>query len=102
KMIVTATIPEKIIASCIHGDFVMKRWLIPLVMLMMHSESTRPGAFDDEGMWLFNNPPRKLLKEKYDFDATEKWLEHVQKSSVRFNSGGGGGVVSPDCCVCTT
>ena len=22
----------------------------------------------DEGMWLFNNPPRKLLKEKYGFD----------------------------------
>jgi hypothetical protein len=48
----------------------------------------------DEGMWLFNNPPRKLLKEKYQFDATDKWLEHVQKSSVRFNSGGSGSFVS--------
>jgi hypothetical protein len=50
----------------------------------------------DEGMWLFNDPPRKLLKEKYGFDATDPWLEHVQKSSVRFNSGGSGSFVSED------
>src|SRR5215204_5634930 len=50
----------------------------------------------DEGMWLLNAPPRKLLKERYNFDATDAWLEHVQKSSVRFNSGGSGEVVSED------
>src|SRR5438445_3086003 len=55
----------------------------------------------DEGMWLFNNPPRKLLQEKYQFDATDKWLEHVQKSSVRFNSGGSGSFVSADGLVMT-
>ena len=49
----------------------------------------------DEGMWLFNNPPRKQLKEKYGFELTNEWLEHVQKSSVRFNSGGSGSFVSP-------
>src|SRR5581483_1263529 len=47
-------------------------------------------------MWLFNNPPRKLLKERYNFDVTDAWLEHVQKSSVRFNSGGSGSFVSRD------
>jgi hypothetical protein len=50
----------------------------------------------DEGMWLFNDPPRKLLKERYNFEATDAWLEHVQKSSVRFNSGGSGSFVSED------
>jgi hypothetical protein len=55
----------------------------------------------DEGMWLFNNPPRTYLKDKYNFDATDKWLEHVQKSSVRFNSGGSGSFVSPDGLVIT-
>jgi hypothetical protein len=50
----------------------------------------------DEGMWLFNQPPRKLLKEKYGFEATDPWLEHVQKASVRFNSGGSGSFVSED------
>src|SRR2546421_12982151 len=51
------------------------------------------SAFADEGMWLFNNPPLKQLKEKYHFEPTAQWLEHLQKSSVRFNSGGSGSVV---------
>src|SRR6185503_8054508 len=55
-----------------------------------------PGIRADEGMWLFNDPPRKLLKERHNFDITEAWLEHVQKSSVRFNSGGSGSFVSED------
>jgi hypothetical protein len=55
----------------------------------------------DEGMWLFNNPPLKLLKEKFDFEPTKEWLEHVQKASVRFNSGGSGSFVSPDGLVMT-
>jgi hypothetical protein len=54
----------------------------------------------DEGMWLFNNPPRAQLK-KYSFEPTEKWLEHVRLSSVRFNSGGSGSFVSPDGLVMT-
>src|SRR3954469_2808494 len=51
-------------------------------------------AFADEGMWLFNNPPLKQLKEKYQFEPTPQWLEHLQKASVRFNSGGSGSLVS--------
>ena len=50
----------------------------------------------NEGMWLYNDPPRAQLKEKYGFDATNEWLEHLQKSSVRFNSGGSGEFVSAD------
>jgi hypothetical protein len=50
----------------------------------------------DEGMWLLNNPPRQLLKEKYNFDLTDAWLEHAQKASVRFNSGGSGSFVSAE------
>src|SRR5205809_2628223 len=48
----------------------------------------------DEGMWLFNNPPLRQLKEKYQFEPTSQWLEHLQKASVRFNSGGSGSFVS--------
>jgi hypothetical protein len=50
----------------------------------------------DEGMWLLNEPPRDLLKQKYKFDLTDAWLEHAQKASVRFNSGGSGSFVSAD------
>ena len=55
----------------------------------------------DEGMWLFNNPPRKLLKERYGFEPSEEWLKHLQRSSVRFNSGGSGSFVSADGLVMT-
>src|SRR5438445_533295 len=48
----------------------------------------------DEGMWLFNNPPLKQLKEKYQFEPSAQWLDHLQKSAVRFNSGGSGSFVS--------
>src|SRR5436309_3476832 len=52
-------------------------------------------------MWLFNNPPDKHLKDRYGFEVHEKWLNHVQKSSVRFNSGGSGSFVSADGLVMT-
>ena len=53
-------------------------------------------AIADEGMWLFNQPPRQLLRERHQFDVTDAWMEHLQKSSVRFNSGGSGSFVSED------
>jgi len=62
--------------------------------LLLSNTMTNSNA--EEGMWLFNNPPRKQLKEKYGFEVTDPWLEHVQKSSVRFNSGGSGSFVSED------
>jgi hypothetical protein len=45
-------------------------------------------------MWLFNQPPRKLLMERYGFDPTDQWLNHLQHAAVRFNSGGSGSFVS--------
>jgi hypothetical protein len=60
-----------------------------------------PQAPADEGLWLFNNPPLKILKQKYDFEPSKEWLEHVQKASVRFNSGGSGSFVSADGLVMT-
>src|SRR5262249_867089 len=50
----------------------------------------------DEGMWLLNDPPRALLKKKYDFDLTDAWLERARKASIRFNNGGSGSFVSGD------
>ncbi len=50
----------------------------------------------DEGMWLFNQPPREWLRTRHQFDPTDAWLERLQKASVRFNSGGSGSFVSED------
>ncbi len=53
-------------------------------------------AVSDEGMWLLNDPPRQQLKEKHKFDLTEEWLKRAMLASVRLNSGGSGGFVSPE------
>ena len=60
-----------------------------------------PFSHADEGMWLFNNPPYKILQDKYHFQPTAAWLDHLQKASVRFNSGGSGSFVSADGLVMT-
>jgi len=67
--------------------------LLTVVVIVM---ANSVPAMSDEGMWLYNDPPRRLLKEKYGFEPTDAWLEHLQKSSVRFNSGGSGSFVSAD------
>src|SRR5438067_11238894 len=67
-------------------------------VIMSAGLSSAPG---DEGMWLFNNPPLKQFKEKYQFEPPPPWLEHLQKSSVRFNSGGSGSFVSANGLVIT-
>jgi hypothetical protein len=55
----------------------------------------------DEGMFLYTNPPLKLLRERYKFEEPGSWFDHLQKSSVRFNSGGSGSFVSADGLVIT-
>jgi len=54
----------------------------------------------DDGMWTFDNPPRRLLKDRYGFEPTQQWLDHVRLSSVRFD-GGSGAFVSPNGLVLT-
>jgi hypothetical protein len=54
------------------------------------------SAFADEGWWLFSDPPRKLLKDRYQFDLTDSWLDHVRLASVRFSGGGSGSFVSTE------
>jgi hypothetical protein len=73
--------------------------LIPLALAL--TMTTLPNLSADEGMWLFNNPPRKQLAEKYHFDPSNQWLSHVQHSAVRFNDGGSGSFISADGLVLT-
>ena len=55
----------------------------------------------DEGMWLPNAIPAAALKAKFGFEASPALLEHLQKSAVRFSTGGSGSIVSPDGLVMT-
>ncbi|MFM9029898.1 MAG: S46 family peptidase, partial [Opitutaceae bacterium] len=73
------------------------RVLLPILLLAPAAATVRA----DEGMWLYSAPPRAQVKAKYGFDLTDAWLEHLMKSSVRFNSGGSGSFVSADGLVIT-
>ncbi|MFT3882101.1 MAG: S46 family peptidase [Gemmatales bacterium] len=69
----------------------MNRYLLAMLLLgglVMTSQG-------DEGMWLFSNPPKQQLKEKYQIELKDDWLKHLQLSSVRLNNGGSGSFVSP-------
>lgn len=69
--------------------------------LLMICAICAPLSPADEGMWLFNNPPTQQLLERYHFQVTAPWLEHLQRSSVRFDNGGSGSFVSPNGLVMT-
>src|SRR5437016_9073472 len=69
--------------------------------LFVFAVGLNTSALADEGMWPFNVPPLKQLKEKYNFEPTAQWLEHLQKASVRFNSGGSGSFISANGLVIT-
>ncbi len=74
----------------------LRRQAGPLLALSLTvaAAAVSPILHADEGMWTFDNPPLKLLKEKYNFVPTQAWLDHLRLSSVRLNDGGSGSFVS--------
>ncbi len=77
--------------------------LIPFAVAVLALGATFPSSMarPDEGMWPFDGLPLKVLKEKYDFEPTKEWLDHVRLGSVRFDTGGSGSFVSPNGLVLT-
>ena len=68
-----------------------------LLIIALAAIAIEPAAlFADDGMWTFDNPPRKQWKERYNFEPTDAWLEHLRLASVRLNDGGSGSFVSAD------
>lgn len=75
----------------------MRRW--PFLLVAVVCLAFAPARFADEGMWTFDNPPLKFWKEKYGFEPTRDWLDHLRLSTVRLSDGGAGAtgcLVSPD------
>jgi hypothetical protein len=68
----------------------MNRWT---ALLFCGAFITTPAPAD-EGMWTFDNPPTKLIQDKYGFTLTRDWLDHVRLASARLNDGGSGSFVS--------
>src|ERR1044072_1795709 len=69
---------------------------LPGIALLLSLLIPPLGTHADDGMCTFDNPPRKDWKQKYNFEPTDAWLEHVRLASVRLNDGGSGAFVSPD------
>ena len=67
--------------------------LLPFAMILSTIVFAKT-ACSDEGMWLFEDLPKELLKEKYGFDPSDEWAKHLMLSSVRFNTGGSASFVS--------
>ena len=68
----------------------MKKYLSILLTSLVLCGTTAA----DEGMWLYNEPPKSQLKQQYGFELTQEWMDHLRLSSVRFNNGGSGSFVS--------
>ncbi len=52
--------------------------------------------FCDEGMWPMNMVPYEEIATTYGVQLSPEWIEHVQKSCLRFSSGGSSSFISPD------
>ncbi|MFC4310618.1 S46 family peptidase [Steroidobacter flavus] len=59
------------------------------------------AAVADEGMWTFDNVPQATIQQKYNAKLDPPWLNKVQRSITRFESGCTGSFVSPDGLVLT-
>ena len=54
----------------------MKRSL-GLIFIVIVLSAVKPSTAE-EGMWTFDNPPLKQLKDKYNFTPTPQWLDHIR------------------------
>jgi hypothetical protein len=59
-----------------------------------------PALRAEEGMWTFDNLPLKQLKEKYTFEPSQAWIDHVRLSTLTLG-GCTGSFVSADGLVLT-
>jgi hypothetical protein len=59
-----------------------------------------PPCGADEGMWLFNQPPKDVLQKKYGFAVTPQFMDHLRLASISFG-GASGSFISPDGLVLT-
>lgn len=77
------------------ADFPASVRLLPmkLRMLLLVSLAAAPVAAD-EGLWLFNQFPKDQIKQKYNIDITDQFVENLRLASLRIG-GASGAFVSP-------
>lgn len=73
----------------------MKSKLIFSALLFWTVTTLLQSARADEGMWTFDNFPSKKVAQKYGFDPSQAWLDHVRLSSLRIAGGCSASFISP-------
>jgi hypothetical protein len=77
---------------------ITSRLVSPPVVLSLFVALLIPLSKADEGMWPFNQFPRDAVNQKYKFDVTPEFLDHLRLSSLRISGSqgsiGSGGFVS--------
>jgi hypothetical protein len=73
---------------------------VPFVLAALLALALALPVAADEGMWLFNMPPKDILLKKYGFTVTPELMDHLRLASISFG-GASGSFVSPEGLVLT-
>ena len=65
-------------------------------MLLLALIAASAVVIADEGMWTTHNFPRDAVRQKYNVQVDDAWLQRLQRSVVRLESGCTGSFVSPE------
>jgi hypothetical protein len=71
-----------------------------LRMLLLIPLAAAPAAAD-EGLWLFNQFPKDQIKQKYNVDIPDQFVENLRLASLRIG-GASGAFVSPQGLILTS
>ena len=71
----------------------MKRWGVLLAVLTC---AVVVVVVADEGMWTTHNFPRDTVRQKFNVQIDDAWLQKLQRAVVRLETGCTGSFVSPD------
>ena len=74
----------------------MRQLFVLVVVIALSATATA-----DEGMWIFDNVPRQAIAKKYGVTLTDQWLQRLQQSVVRLETGCTASFVSPEGLVLT-
>ena len=81
----------------VHGELRrLRSMMLPAGALIVLAIVLSTSVAADEGMWTFDNVPRADIAKKFNVQITDDWLQKLQRSIVRIESGCTGSFVSSE------